>query len=186
VLTIPHPSGSITFGSYKVHEIDGSKLSHLEIWQAVQATLVAAGLIDAVKIGDGQPEDTYGPSTAFELSTISDSRAEAQRILIDDGQKLEDRLDRLVSVGPNFTKFEDGKVCSMGLRTLRLASCLSLEQPTTISAEAIGASFRWMISVDWSCRLSLMYLQSGNMRSISTFGLLSSSILPRRAFWSTS
>jgi len=106
---------NITFRSYKVHHAKDIRLSHLEIWQAVQATMAAAGLLDPVQVGDGQWEDTYGPSTAFELSTISDLWHEARRILIDSDQKLEDHLGCLVSVGTNFAKSEDGKSTLAGI-----------------------------------------------------------------------
>lgn len=100
---------NVTFRSYNVRQAEGSGLGHLEIWQAVQATLAVAGLLDPVTVEDGQREETYGPSTAFELSTISDLWAEAQQILIDDDQKLEDHLDCVVSIGTNFAKPGDGK-----------------------------------------------------------------------------
>lgn len=139
---------TIAFRSYRVHQAEESGL---KIWQAVQATLAAEGLLNPVKVGGRQREDTYGPSTAFDLSTISDLWAEAQMILIDGDQKLEDHLDCLVSVGMNFMKYGDGEATLDGISHTSASISSAIR-----AAYAHFTKSHWrLVSSDKICRLEL-------------------------------
>ncbi|KAK5952743.1 hypothetical protein OHC33_006336 [Knufia fluminis] len=88
--------------SYKIRTNEDIRLRHVKIWQAVQATFATSGAYDAVSINDGTSNTLYGLSSHASKNLLIDTWHEAQSVLVDSDQRLEDHLDCIVSVGTKF------------------------------------------------------------------------------------
>lgn len=94
--------------SYSTDRAISDRLKYTKVWQAARATSAASGFFDPVDIQLGAYKESYTDGATGANNPVTHLWDEAREAFLKDGEKLEENLDCIVSIGtgrPAIDKF---------------------------------------------------------------------------------
>lgn len=137
--------------TYKSRRTDSDRLKYLTVWQAARATSAASTFFDPIEIPLGRSTEVYVDGATGANNPTRILWNEARELLIDAGQRLEDNLDCIVSIGTGVPA-----VKAFGESLKELGSTLvAFSTETENTARAFYQDHRELVQDGRYCRLNV-------------------------------